>query len=122
MRKLAVLAVLASFLAAPVLAADGKKTAKAHASAKSQQERTPPEAAPPPVRGLPRATQENRQFIKSVQDMLVQAGHMSAGEADGRLGARTKDALKQFQKANGFKDDGRLTPETFERLAQKTRE
>lgn len=63
---------------------------------------------------------ESRKFVKSVQEMLAKAGYMTAAEADGRLGAKTRDALKRFQKDNGLKDDGRLTAEAFERLARKT--
>lgn len=94
------LAFLLCLLAAPAMAAD-KKLA--------------------PATEVSKVSEENRQFIKSVQDMLVRADCLLKSEADGRLGGRTKDALRQFQKQNGLPADGRLTPETFELLAQKTR-
>ncbi|MBF0269317.1 MAG: peptidoglycan-binding protein [Alphaproteobacteria bacterium] len=65
---------------------------------------------------------ENRQFVQTVQEMLAKTGYMAPSEADGRLGAKTRDAIRRFQKDSGVKEDGRLTPELFERLAKKARD
>ncbi|MBF0354807.1 MAG: peptidoglycan-binding protein [Alphaproteobacteria bacterium] len=67
------------------------------------------------------AGDENRQFVKIVQEMLVDAGYLSQGQDDGHLGTRTREAIKRFQSDQGLKADGRLTPELYELLAKKTR-
>ncbi len=71
--------------------------------------------APPAMAG-----DENRQFVKMVQEMLVKSGYMAPIQADGHLGPRTKEAIKKFQSDNNLKADGRLTPELYELLAKKT--
>ncbi|MDK9720158.1 MAG: peptidoglycan-binding protein [Rhodospirillales bacterium] len=89
-------------------------------AAKKKKAPSPPAAvtAPAPAEE-PAPMSESRKFVKSVQEMLAKAGYMNISEADGRLGAKTREALKRFQKDNGLKDDGRLTPEAFELLARK---
>jgi peptidoglycan hydrolase-like protein with peptidoglycan-binding domain len=92
-------------------------------AAKKKKAPSPPVAATLPAPApaeVPAPMSESRKFVKSVQEMLAKAGYMNDNEADGRLGAKTREALKRFQKDNGLKDDGRLTPEAFERLARKT--
>jgi hypothetical protein len=92
----------------------------AHAAKKKKPASEPPkveEQAPAPA-----PVNENRQFVKTVQEMLAKAGYMSPKEADGKLGARTREAIKRFQKDNGLKEDGRLTPAVFERLGEKARD
>lgn len=53
----------------------------------------------------------------TVQKALAQAG-FDPGKIDGRAGRRTKEALKDFQKAKGLKDDGRIGLQTLRELAQ----
>ncbi len=65
---------------------------------------------------------ENRQFVQTVQEMLAKTGYMAPSEADGRLGAKTRDAIRRFQRDSGVKEDGRLTPDLFESLAKKARD
>ena len=67
------------------------------------------------------AGDENSRFVRIVQEMLVEGGYLSQGQADGHLGARTREAIKRFQTDQGLKPDGRLTPELYELLAKKTR-
>jgi peptidoglycan hydrolase-like protein with peptidoglycan-binding domain len=64
---------------------------------------------------------EGKSFVREVQRMLSKAGFFEAKEADGRLGPKTRDAIIKFQKANGLKADGRMTPELYATLSQKTR-
>ncbi|CAA6605900.1 exported hypothetical protein [Rhodospirillaceae bacterium LM-1] len=79
----------------------------------------------PPLGAQAQATSpasENRQFVQTVQEMLAKTGYMAPSDADGRLGAKTRDAIRRFQKDSGVKEDGRLTPDLFERLAKKARD
>ena len=48
---------------------------------------------------------------KQIQLALKSAGFYD-GAVDGKLGAQTKAAIKQFQKANGLKVDGKVGKET----------
>jgi peptidoglycan hydrolase-like protein with peptidoglycan-binding domain len=76
-------------------------------------------AAPSGMSGM--SGQEGKSFVREVQRMLAKAGYFEAREADGRLGPKTRDAIIKFQKANGLKPDGRMTPELYALLSQKTR-
>ncbi|MBM4186266.1 MAG: lytic murein transglycosylase [Gemmatimonadetes bacterium] len=61
------------------------------------------------VRGLSRV--ERREL----QSLLVELGH-GAGAADGILGARTRDALRRFQRSVGLPADGRATGAVLDSL------
>ncbi len=41
---------------------------------------------------------------------------MDRGPADGRLGIRTKTAVRDFQLANGLEADGKVGPKTWNKL------
>jgi N-acetylmuramoyl-L-alanine amidase len=45
--------------------------------------------------------------VTKVQKKLIQFGYMS-GEADGRYGEKTRDAVKWFQRKNGLTADGKV--------------
>jgi peptidoglycan hydrolase-like protein with peptidoglycan-binding domain len=102
-------AVLILLAADPALAAKKKKAANEPQKAEEQTQ------AP-----IAKSGDEHRQFVKTVQEMLAKAGYMPPKEADGKLGTKTREAIKRFQKDNGLKDDGSLTVETFERLGART--
>lgn len=52
---------------------------------------------------------------KSIQTALKNAGFYS-GVIDGKIGRKTKEAIKEFQKANGLKSDGIVGKQTWARL------
>lgn len=52
---------------------------------------------------------------KSVQLALRAAG-FDPGSADGRMGPRTREAVRDFQKANGLNADGKVGPRTWAKL------
>ena len=58
---------------------------------------------------------ESRDTIRSVQQNLNDHGY-NAGPVDGIMGPRTRAALKEFQQANGLKEDGRLDQQTLAAL------
>ena len=49
--------------------------------------------------------------VTKVQKKLIQFGYMT-GEADGKFGEKTRDAVKWFQRRNGLNADGRVGSET----------
>lgn len=53
--------------------------------------------------------------IKEVQQALKLAG-FDPGPVDGRMGARTRTALRDFQLANGLEADGKVGPRTWNKL------
>ena len=57
----------------------------------------------------------NSSVIKQVQQKLRAAGH-DAGPADGLLGAKTQQALKDFQQAKGIEATGQLDQRTLTAL------
>jgi peptidoglycan hydrolase-like protein with peptidoglycan-binding domain len=57
----------------------------------------------------------NRDQVKAVQQALKDKGH-DPGSIDGMMGPKTRQALKDFQKAQGLSDTGRLDAETRAKL------
>jgi len=57
----------------------------------------------------------NTEQVKAVQQALKDKGH-DPGPIDGKMGAKTKAALKDFQKAQGIKESGRLDNDTMSKL------
>jgi len=53
--------------------------------------------------------------VKATQEALKQKGY-NPGPVDGILGARTSDALREFQKAQGLVETGRLDAATRNKL------
>ncbi len=72
-------------------------------------ERKPQEVA---VQLAPDEATKNRQ----IQTALKNAGY-DAGAIDGKIGAKTKKAIKDFQTANGLKADGKVGPKTWAKLS-----
>ena len=50
-----------------------------------------------------------------IQTALKSAGFY-AGNIDGKIGPKSKQAIEDFQKANGLKVDGKVGPKTWEAL------
>ena len=57
----------------------------------------------------------SKERIKQIQASLKKAGFYK-GEIDGKVGLRTKRAIKEFQKAKKLNPDGVVGPETWEAL------
>jgi len=58
---------------------------------------------------------------KEIQIALKDAGFYK-GSIDGKIGKNTKHAIKEFQKANGLKADGKAGKKTMSLLAQYLKE
>ncbi len=67
---------------------------------------------PAVVSEMPKMTTEE---IKKIQAALTAAG-FDAGQADGKIGPQTTQAIKKFQEANGLKADGIIGKGTWEKL------
>jgi peptidoglycan hydrolase-like protein with peptidoglycan-binding domain len=53
--------------------------------------------------------------VKAAQEALKDKG-MDPGPADGVMGPKTRQALREFQKKEGLKESGRLDAETMDKL------
>jgi peptidoglycan hydrolase-like protein with peptidoglycan-binding domain len=62
----------------------------------------------------PQASQ-NQELVKQAQEKLSAAGH-EAGPADGMIGPKTRDALKEFQQSKGIEPSGQLDRQTLAEL------
>jgi peptidoglycan hydrolase-like protein with peptidoglycan-binding domain len=61
------------------------------------------------------APEDGSTRTQQIQLALQRAG-FSPGPADGRLGPRTRSAIKNFQLAHGLKSDGKVGPMTWNKL------
>ncbi|PIQ82541.1 MAG: hypothetical protein COV76_03140 [Candidatus Omnitrophica bacterium CG11_big_fil_rev_8_21_14_0_20_64_10] len=73
--------------------------------------------APEPPAEATASDSESPERIKQVQTALQKAG-FSPGPADGRLGPRTRAAIKDFQMTHGLQADGKVGPKTWEKMAK----
>lgn len=64
---------------------------------------------------LPSATQVPTPL--QIQQALKAAGY-DPGDIDGKLGSKTRKAVRAFQKANGLNPDGKVGPKTWNALLQ----
>lgn len=61
------------------------------------------------------AARGSREQVKAAQQALRDKGH-DPGSTDGVMGPKTQAALKEFQKAQGLTETGRLDAETMAKL------
>ena len=58
---------------------------------------------------------EDSGRVRQIQQALKGAG-FDPGVADGRMGQRTKTAIRDFQVAHGLEPDGKVGPRTWSKL------
>lgn len=58
------------------------------------------------------SSSENRMLTKKEIQMALKNAGFYHGEIDGKIGKETKNAMREFQKANGLKTDGILGKKT----------
>jgi len=58
----------------------------------------------------------DKPSTRAIQAALKNAGFYQ-GEVDGKMGAVTRDAVKEFQRVNGLKDDGVVGKQTWAKLS-----
>jgi localization factor PodJL len=63
----------------------------------------------------PAAPEESLNPIKAAQQLLMKLG-FNVGEPDGRMGARTANAIRLYQLQSGLKVTGEISPELIETL------
>jgi peptidoglycan hydrolase-like protein with peptidoglycan-binding domain len=56
--------------------------------------------------------------VRAVQSDLAALGY-NPGPIDGKTGAQTRAAVREYQQANGLPADGAITPQLVQRLAQQ---
>jgi peptidoglycan hydrolase-like protein with peptidoglycan-binding domain len=61
------------------------------------------------------AKQGDMSRIRRAQEALKSEGH-DPGPVDGKMGPKTQDALRQFQKQENLRETGRLDQETMSKL------
>lgn len=64
----------------------------------------------------PASGAKGNEQIRQAQQQLLDAGITAVGKADGIMGPMTAAALKQFQQMAGITVDGKLGPQTMEKL------
>ena len=92
----------------PTKASAATQTASAAAPAAAASAISPTEAASAqPV--------DSSTRVREIQLALRAAG-FDPGTTDGRMGSRTKTAVRDFQQANGLQPDGKVGPRTWAKL------
>jgi len=71
-------------------------------------------------RSLTVDTGENREVksrpsVKQIQKALKNAGY-NPGSIDGKFGRQTREAIKDYQRANNLKPDGKVGKKTWKSL------
>ena len=61
------------------------------------------------------ATADGSMTIRDIQRALQRAG-LDPGPIDGRMGRKTRAAIRSFQEAHGLMADGRIGPQTIAKL------
>ncbi|MGN1051259.1 MAG: peptidoglycan-binding protein [Acutalibacteraceae bacterium] len=62
---------------------------------------------------------ENNDYIKAMQKRLIDLGYLANGNSTGYFGDMTASAIKDFQKANSIKLDGKATVKTVKLMFSK---
>ncbi len=90
-------------------------TAKSTASAPAENAASPAALASKSSSASGTAPADESARVKEVQLALKAAG-FDPGSTDGKLGARTKTAIRDFQLAQGLNGDGKVGPKTWSKL------
>ncbi len=80
--------------------------------------RSDKKASPPAVKNIPNQDKETVRVAATVQEVqtsLKNAGFYT-GPMDGKIGEKTKTAIKAFQEANGLTADGVIGQKTWNQL------
>ena len=74
-------------------------------------------AASEPVKTAAGAAASGKASTRDIQQALKNAGFYQ-GSVDGKLGPMTKEAIREFQRVHGLKDDGVVGRQTWAKLSQ----
>lgn len=100
------------------------------ALAPSQETKTQPEALPAPnpvvkkeieAKAETSAPSSEQPDEKMIQQALKNLG-LYAGEIDGKIGPKTKEAIREFQRRNDLMVDGKIGPKTWALLKKALQE
>jgi peptidoglycan hydrolase-like protein with peptidoglycan-binding domain len=110
--------VLAATALAALLAgapAFGQTTA-ASPAAPAASSPAPATAAPPSASSQASAPQSTGNKVQSAQQALQQNGFYKGGQVDGKMGSKTRAAIRQFQQSKGMHATGHLDQKTLTAL------
>lgn len=97
---------------AAITAGDAAMTPSDFSETPSVQARA---SLPAITEGAAETAQAGQADTRKIQLALRAAG-FEPGSADGRMGPRTREAIRDFQKANGLNADGKVGPRTWAKL------
>jgi peptidoglycan hydrolase-like protein with peptidoglycan-binding domain len=112
-RSVLALTVAGLLLAGPAFA---QSSAPSGADAPKSQDPAKPADSSSPSEGA----KAGREHVKAAQQALKEKGY-DPGTIDGVMGPKTQAALKDFQKAQGLQETGRLDGETMAKLGVEGR-
>ena len=72
--------------------------------------------------GFTKEWTEINDWVKRLQSYLIFLGYLAVGEADGKFGPKTEEAVKKFQKDKGLKVDGIVGKNTWTALDKAVEE
>ena len=85
---------------------------------KAQQDVTPPPPEPSATAGASQPTQADMPIDLQMAQLLLNKRGYKAGPIDGKLGPRTRQALRRFQRDHGLTATGKLDRDTMDALAK----
>ena len=95
----------------------GPETAVQEPAQNLATETIPPTASPEIAPKQVMVSQDQQDRNKDIQKALKSAGFYT-GAIDGKIGPKTKEAIKAFQKSQGLVVDGRVGPKTWAELGK----
>jgi len=115
---------LAAMLAAGVASAQTTAPAPSAAPPPASTQAAPPPSQPSTAAPSPSASTQtgapsqslSPDTIQSAQQALQQNGFYKSGKIDGKMGPKTREAIRSFQHAKGLQASGHLNPKTLSAL------
>lgn len=105
----------AALVSASAIAGGNQAKQGAQSDQQTQQSSQAAQGSQSQQQGSQQQASQSPEIIKRAQEKLSAQGH-DAGQADGKLGAKTQAALKGFQQSKGLQASGQLDTQTLAAL------